>query len=185
MNQSKANPVTEKIAGNQRLTEPMRQQTPSDDNSLSDASGNLKVPLEPQRNQEGEQFPEDATVVGESSSLEKSESETKARTKSKQEISTLEHFIAYAYGRKGQPLSVKSKVLQEISSNTQIPVEGLAALQRLAVADRQFCVPRQILLASREIEGFSTIKEALRAFVQTAMLWQKWPRLSEQHFPEF
>jgi len=92
------------------------------------------------------------------------------KAKSKQEISTFEQFLFHAYGLKGRRVALKKKVLQDISPSLSIPVEGLVELQKLVNADRQFCVPRQILLASREIEGYPLIKEALRKFVMEVML---------------
>ncbi|WP_114969913.1 hypothetical protein [Rhodoferax ferrireducens] len=172
MNHEKKIPVTYKSSGKQRFIEPIRQQTPREANTSVDSTAPSHVTFEPQSNLQDPQTWPEAKEANKSGLSSNGESGTKTKTKSKQEITKLEHFIAYAYGRKGQPLSVKSKVLQDISPNTQIPVESLAALQKLAIADKQFCVPRQILLATREIDGYPAIKEALRSFVQTAMLWQ-------------
>ncbi|MBK6366774.1 MAG: hypothetical protein IPF65_05750 [Polaromonas sp.] len=60
--------------------------------------------------------------------------------------------------------------MQDISPNLHIPVERLVDLQKLVKDDKQFCVPRQILLAVSEIEGFPAIKEALKMFVMEVML---------------
>jgi hypothetical protein len=170
MNDEKRIPVTDKSSGKQRFTDPVRQQTPRESATLVSVTPSAYVASEPRTNPQGltHSSTQDAVEVDSSSN---GESGTKTKTKAKQEIATLEQFIAYAYGRKGHPLSAKPRVLQEISPNTVISVEGLAALQRLAFADKQFCVPRQILLATLDIEGYPAIKEALRSFVQGAMLW--------------
>jgi hypothetical protein len=171
MNEEKNILVTDKLSGEQRFTGPIRQQTPREVNTSVDSVAPSYVGSELSNNLQGMQQRPETMDVTKSAHSRSGEPEARPKTKSKQEISSLEQFIAYAYGRKGQPLSVKSKVLQDISRNIQIPIEGLAALQKLAVADKQFCVPRQILLATREIDGYPAIKEALRTFVQNVMQW--------------
>lgn len=162
-------PVTDKSSGIHRFTELVRQQTPRESSGLVSGTQNVYVASPPQVNPPGstQSALSDAPKAGSSSN---GETGLKTKSKVKQEIATLEQFIAYAYGRKGQPLSAKPKLLQDISPNTVIPVEGLVTLQRLALADMQFCVPCQILLVTRDVDGYPVVKEALRTFVQNVML---------------
>ena len=93
-----------------------------------------------------------------------------AKNKPKPEITTLEKFIEYAYGKKGQKLSLTEKIVRNIASNIQLSADVRARLLKLAESDEKFCVPRQILLTARDIEGYPLLKAALRAFVQDVML---------------
>lgn len=90
--------------------------------------------------------------------------------KPKSEIETLEQFIEYAYARRGQRASLPLKVQQAIGQQLSL---GEAAMSRLLVlvnADTLLAVPRQILLASREVEGLPTLRGALASFVSMVML---------------
>ena len=153
--------IFNKSTGEYRYSDPVRKNVPSE----SSATAPLANGPKPSK-------PETATSVlteSEASATGGSDGSS-SKGKPKQEISTIEQFIAHAYVLRGRRIAIKKKVLQDISSNLHVPVEGLVALQKLANADKQFCVPRQILLAAREIEGYPAIKEALTNFVQTAML---------------
>jgi hypothetical protein len=105
------------------------------------------------------------------SSLASSSDRTK-EPKFKQEITTLEQFIAAVYAKKGKPLSLKTKGLDlnAISKDTQISAQSAMALRPLIDSDNSFCVPHQILFAAKEIEHHPKIKEALKNFVQGVML---------------
>lgn len=167
MNYEKKITVTDKSSGKQRLTAPILQQRPRESNAYEDSKATTFVgPNE----LKALQLKPEGKAPFESAASSNCDSGAKTKSKTKQEITTLEQFISYAYARKGQPLTIKPKILQDISPHTKISLEGLAALQKLVIADNQFCVPRQILLAVREIDGYPTIKEALRNFVQAAML---------------
>jgi hypothetical protein len=171
MNDEKKIPVTYKLSGIQRLIDPVRQHTPRESATLVSVTAKAYVAPASEENLMKNDQPANQEVA-EVGSATNGETVQRTKTKAKHEIATLAQFIAYAYGRKGHPLSVKPKVLQDISPNTFIPVEGMVALQRLTLADKQFCVPRQILLATRDIDGYPMVKEALRAFVQNVMLCQ-------------
>ena len=169
MNDKKRVPVFYKSDRTYRYTDPIQQQTPRDARGSTpvvqspspteiEAKGVAPVP---------KVLPEPAE---EDASGPANESGTSAKGKPKPEITTLQQFLVHAYGLKGRRVSIKEKVLQEVSRNIQIPVEGLVELQKLAKADKQFCVPRQILLAAREIEGYPAVKESIRNFVQDVML---------------
>jgi len=93
-----------------------------------------------------------------------------ARKKPKAEPETLEQFIEYAYGRKGQPLTLKSKVEKLVAQNAQLDDAALIRLLQLAKSDTLLAVPRQILLLSQEVSGLSSLKAALTSFVSNVML---------------
>lgn len=90
--------------------------------------------------------------------------------KPKEDIETLEQFIAYAYGRKGQRISLKPKVEKAIAQNPRLDDGALSRLLALAAGDALLAVPRQLLLVSRDIEGYPALQAALGSFVSTVML---------------
>ncbi|MCP5179009.1 MAG: hypothetical protein H6994_03760 [Pseudomonadales bacterium] len=94
----------------------------------------------------------------------------RAGKKPKAEPSTLEQFIEYAYGRKGQPLTLKSKVEKQIAQNARLDDAALSRLLQLAKGDTLLAVPRQILLLSKEVTGFLNLKAAMTSFVSNVML---------------
>lgn len=94
----------------------------------------------------------------------------KAPGKAKVDIETLEQFIEYAYGRKGQPVTLKSKVERLIAQNPRLDDGAMGRLLALADADALLAVPRQLLLLSREIEGLPALRASLSSFVSTVML---------------
>lgn len=89
--------------------------------------------------------------------------------KPKEDIETLEQFIRYAYGRKGHRVSLKPKVEKAIAQNPRLDDGALSRLLALAVGDSLLAVPRQLLLVSRDIEGYPALRAALGNFVSTVM----------------
>ena len=89
--------------------------------------------------------------------------------KPKLEIETLEQFIAHAFGRKGQRITLKSKVQRLIAQNPHLDDAAKSRLQALSSADVLLAVPRQLLLVSREVEGLPTLRGALTGFVSDIM----------------
>lgn len=90
--------------------------------------------------------------------------------KSKVDIETLEQFIEYAYGRKGQRLKLEPKVEKQIAQNPRLDDAALSRLLSRAAGDSLLAVPRQLLLASRDIEGYPALRAALSSFVVSVML---------------
>ena len=90
--------------------------------------------------------------------------------KPKAEPETLEQLIEYAYGRKGQPLTLKSKVEKRVAQNARLDDLTLNRLLELAKGDTLLAVPRQILLLSQEVTGFPGLKAVLKSFVSNVML---------------
>lgn len=99
--------------------------------------------------------------------------------KPKIEIETLEQFIAHAYGLKGRKVALKSKVQRVIAKNPKLSDEALARLHQLAQEDRMLAVPRQLLLASRDVDGYPGLRAALRNFVSDVLVSHPLFRCSE------
>lgn len=89
--------------------------------------------------------------------------------KPKVDIETLEQFIEYAYGRKGQRVSLKSKVEKAIAQNPRLDDGSLSRLLATAAGDALLAVPRQLLLVRQDIEGYPALRAALGSFVSTVM----------------
>ncbi len=90
--------------------------------------------------------------------------------KPKVDIETLEQFIEYAYSRKGQRLKLESKVEKHIAQNPRLDDAALSRLLARAAGDTLLAVPRQILLVSRDVEGFPALRAAMASFVSNVML---------------
>lgn len=101
--------------------------------------------------------------------LEAAKSEHAGR-KHKAEPETLEQFIEYAYGRKGQALTLKSKVEKQVAQNARLDDAAFSRLLQLTKGDILLAVPRQILLLSLEVSGLPSLKSALTSFVLNVML---------------
>lgn len=85
--------------------------------------------------------------------------------KPKVNIETLEQFIEYAYSRNGKSLTSKEKLAKQIAQNLPLDEEALTRLLTIAVEDELLAVPSQILLFSREFEGFPRLRTELISFV--------------------
>lgn len=108
-----------------------------------------------------------STDLEHSPNLRKREPATK---KTKADPTTLEQFIEYAYGRKGQPLTLKPKVEKQIAQTARIDDVTLTRLLHLAASDNLLAVPHQILFLSQEITGFPVLKASLVSFVSSVMM---------------
>lgn len=91
-------------------------------------------------------------------------------SKPKVEIETLEQFIAHAFGRKGQRITLKAKAQRLIAQNPHLDDAAKSRLHALSTADTQLAVPRQLLLVSREVEGLPALRGTLNGFVSEIML---------------
>ncbi len=90
--------------------------------------------------------------------------------KAKAEVETLEQFVEYAYARKGKPISLKQKVQSTLAKSPHLDEASTSHLLLLAKTDEFLAVPRQLLLASREVEGYPALRSALVSFVKEVML---------------
>lgn len=93
-----------------------------------------------------------------------------AQGKKKPEIQNFEQFIAQAYGGKGRRVALKGKVEKAVAKNLYLSPEAVIRLLHLAQADKLFAVPRQLMLACREVHGYPALRAALRDFVGSVML---------------
>lgn len=96
--------------------------------------------------------------------------DSRAGKSTKTEIESLEQFIEYAYGRKGQKLVLPTRVQRKIGRNARLGEEVLARLYKVAESDLQLAVPRQLLLVSREVMGYPELRTELSRFVLNVML---------------
>jgi hypothetical protein len=90
--------------------------------------------------------------------------------KQKVDIETLEQFIAHAYSRKGQRLTLKPKTEQLIGQTPHLDEDAMRRLYEVAAGDVLLAVPRQLLLVSREVEGIPALRAGLNSFVATVLL---------------
>lgn len=98
-----------------------------------------------------------------------SELPVKKRSIKADEIQTFESFIEYAYGRKGKPLKLSPKLEKQIAQSARLDDAARSRLLQLAKGDLLLAVPRQLLLLSRDIEGFPALHSALKSFVLDVM----------------
>lgn len=89
--------------------------------------------------------------------------------KPKADIERLEQFIEHVYGRKGKHVSLKAKVERAIAQNPRLDDDELSRLLALAAGDALLAVPRQLLLVSRNIDGYPALRAAFGSFVSTVM----------------
>jgi len=108
----------------------------------------------------------------EASGTENDEQKKKAKKSKKiprPEIQSLAQFIEVAYSRKGQRISLQSKVEKALSKNYVIDPEMKSKLLELAQSDILLAVPRQLLLASRKIVGYPQVKKELKDFIELVL----------------
>lgn len=94
----------------------------------------------------------------------------RAGKRAKSEPETLAQVLEYAYGRKGQPLTLKPKVEKQVAHNPQLNDLELSHMLQLARSDKLLVVPRQILLLSQDVRAFPSLRVALTSFVSNVML---------------
>lgn len=87
------------------------------------------------------------------------------KRKTDQEIANLEHFIAQAYARKGQRISLKPSVESALARQPKLDREACERLLKLAREDVLLAVPRQLLLVFRDVIGYPMLKNTVREFV--------------------
>jgi len=97
------------------------------------------------------------------------EPSTKASKTGKKEIKSVEEFIEYAYSRKGQPLKLNPKVEKQLVQHSRLDDEALERLLDIAKLDKLLAVPRQLLLLSRDIVGFPTLRSTFDSFIEKVM----------------
>lgn len=193
-------PVTYRNSGQTRLSEPVPVHAPRQEAGAEEpASPETTMPVSPvpsEGNSEVQAVPASASLqaaggqeptgspalMPEIESLPKPEQAAEATTpaesgpkaagtgKPRADIETLEQFIEYAYSRKGQRLKLEPKVEKQIAQNPRLDDAALSRLLSRAASDILLAVPRQILLTSRDVDGFPALRAALASFVSNVML---------------
>lgn len=148
--------ITNVTTGQTRLSEPMPVQGPR-----TEAETDSVV------SQDAESAP---VVMVQQEEIGSPDEKKSTPKKSKPEIETLEQFIFYVYSRKGQRVSLSSKVERQIAENPRLNDEAVLRLLGIALADEWLAVPRELLLISREVVGFPALREAFTSFVMDVML---------------
>jgi len=158
-------------SGEVRLSEPMRVQTPNVE--LKATSPELGPPTEPASQAHGEPNPSSKVVLPpEPAAAASTETDAKASkaSKPKLEIETFEQFVEYAYRRRGQPAKLDLKIQDAVARHPGLDEHAMSKLLILINADTLLAVPRQILLASKEVSGLPRLRGALTDLVATVML---------------
>lgn len=155
-------PITNRKTGEVRLSDPMPMQTPNTQSADSITQAAAETPAS---------APESAMATqGDDGNSTKKPTKATKPAKPKLEIETFEQFIEYAYRRRGQPVKLESKVQKVIAKQTSLDETAMGRLLVLANADALLVVPRQILLASKEVSGFPPLRGALIDLVAEVML---------------
>lgn len=94
----------------------------------------------------------------------------RGKSKTKAEITTLEQFIAHAYALKGRKVPLKAKVERQIAQDPRLSEEARQRLKEVASKDTTLAVPRQLLLAVRQVIGYPGLRGAIRDFVRDTLL---------------
>lgn len=92
------------------------------------------------------------------------------KSKPKAEITTLEQFIAHAYALKGRKVPLKAKVERQIAQDPRLSEGARERLREVTSKDTTLAVPRQLLLASRQVTGYPGLRGAIRDFVRDTLL---------------
>jgi hypothetical protein len=92
-------------------------------------------------------------------------SSSKRNERARKEIENLEQFIEFAYSRRGQRVTLKSKVERGLSQQPKLVPEARERLLEKARKDILLVVPRQLLLVARDVVGFPGLKAEIRGFV--------------------
>lgn len=108
---------------------------------------------------------------------------SRPRNRPKAEIETLEQYIEYAYGRRGQRAALKPQAERQAARSPRLDDAARSRLLDVARADVLLAVPRQLLLVSRDIQKFPALRAELISFVSTVM--QKHPAFMEEEVQAF
>jgi hypothetical protein len=84
-------------------------------------------------------------------------------------VENLEQFIAYAYSRQGQRITLKPAVEKAICRHPKLSEEARSRLLRLAGDDLLLAVPCQLLLIVRDIAGYPVLNSEMRNFVRQVL----------------
>jgi hypothetical protein len=82
---------------------------------------------------------------------------------------TMEAYISQAYARRGQRVTMNTKLEKSLSTHHRLDQAALDRLLMLAQQDQLLLVPRQILLAAMSVESHPLPKRVLSDFVHAVM----------------
>lgn len=154
-----------------RMSEPVRVQTPNAQENPPPLQVSSSTAPAPQSDG-GSHSPGEELGAAEGGTAGSTEHGAKASKvqKPKLEIETFEQFVEYAYRRRGQPVKLDPKTQEAIAKRPMLDEHAMTKLLKLINADILLAVPRQILLASREVSGLPVLRGALTDFVAGVML---------------
>ncbi len=92
------------------------------------------------------------------------------KSKEKVDISSFEDFIANAYKLKGRKVSLSGKVQKQVAENLTLSEEAKQRIYALVHKDTLLVVPRQLLLAARDVDKYPRLKSAIFTFVRDILL---------------
>ena len=162
--------IVNRKTGEVRLSEPVQVQLPNQ--PVVDAGSPAAAPMQVQApGRASEPAIESApTSLAPAPSTTEKPAKAPKSAKPKLEIETFEQFIEYAYKRRGQPAKLESRVRDAIAKQPGLDEAAKGRLLPLVNGDTLLAVPRQILLASKEVTGLPALRGALEEMVKMVML---------------
>lgn len=159
MAEMKRIPIVDAKTGETRYSEPMKQQGP-------------RSPFQEMTNAESDGVLSNTRIASEQKKkgIRDTSFEPSAKKSKKKKIETLAQYIENAYSLKGRGLSLKANIESAIGRDPRLSEDEQAKLMMLAKADVLLNVPRQLLLAARDVSGFPALRSAFRAFVRDVLV---------------
>jgi hypothetical protein len=169
MSEEKRIPITNAKTGEVRYSDPVPQREPR--KQAADEQQEPAAESQVVGNEIGAPTQASGSAVMSDQGAEKVEgADKRSKSKQKVEITTLEQFIAHAYALKGRKVMLKSKVERQIAQDPRLSEEARQRLMELSNKDVTFAVPRQLLLAARQVTGYPGLRGAIRDFVRDTLL---------------
>ena len=165
--------ITNKTTGEKSIGTSVKDQKPlktSSSDQLSSSEAELPASLIDDENIESIAIPADNEIEEIGIENDKPKQKTQKPKKNlRPEIQSLAQFIEFAYSRKGQRISLPPKAEKALYKNYVIDPEMKSSLLKLAENDILLAVPRQLLLASRNILGYPQVKKELKDFIELVL----------------
>lgn len=174
-------PIIDAKTGKERVSEPMPVHSPNqpaaDATLLANSAPRPKVPTLPAVASMSEAVDVAARAsvpvavrIEEVTASKEGAQKAPKPGKPKLEIESFERFIEYVYKRRGRRALLEYKVQQVIGQQPRLDEAAMGRLLVLINADSLLVVPRQVLLASRDVEGLPALRGALMDFASMVML---------------
>lgn len=166
-------PIINKTTGEVTTGKSMKAQMPVKP-SLPDRSivseSESRVSLVDDEHNKSKTIPEDnKDEVNRTENDEQKQKVKKSKKSLRPEIQSLAQYIEFAYSRKGQRISLPSKLEKAICNDYVIEPEMREKLLKLADDDILLAVPRQLLLISRNIVGYPRVRSELKSFIEQVL----------------